>query len=92
MKNKFQIIKLDTKKIYDLVADTPESKRQWVEAIDQLVNLWLETEKINKQERDEINRQTPTPQRRHIPNPDAKRITASPARIIPVLIVTALFI
>ena len=77
---------MDTKKIYDLIADSPENKRQWVQAIDQLVNLWLETEKINKIERDEINRQTaaasiasPTTQRRN-PN-DAKRTTAVPARI-----------
>lgn len=51
--HKFQIIKLDSKKIYNLVAETAELKKQWIADVDELINMWLEVEK-NKQKRNTL--------------------------------------
>ena len=54
---KFQIIKLDTKKIYDLVADTEESKQSWIKSVDELISVWLEVEKTNQERNDALKEQ-----------------------------------
>jgi len=56
LKNRFQIIKLETKKIYNLLGETPQIKQQWMSEIDRLISIWLEKEKVNNQNRDALHR------------------------------------
>lgn len=44
----FQIIKLDTKKIYNLIAESEEEKLSWIKSIDELISVWLQVEKTKQ--------------------------------------------
>eukprot|EP01095_Lingulamoeba_sp_RSL-Kostka_P015372 TRINITY_DN7057_c0_g2_i1.p1 TRINITY_DN7057_c0_g2~~TRINITY_DN7057_c0_g2_i1.p1 ORF type:complete len:393 (-),score=105.17 TRINITY_DN7057_c0_g2_i1:35-1213(-) len=56
LKNKFQIIKLDTKKIYNLCAETPSLKKKWMSEIERLINIYLEIAKIDSLEKKQLKR------------------------------------
>ena len=49
--NRFQIIKLDNKKIYDICCGTQELKVKWMREIERLINVYLEIEKKNEAQR-----------------------------------------
>merc|ERR1712137_389823 len=51
--HKFQIIKLDNKKIYNLVASTEEEKKSWMKDIDELITMWLDAEKAKEKVKEE---------------------------------------
>lgn len=46
--HRFEIIKLDNKRIYNLIASSVEEKRSWIESVDKLINAWLEVEKYKE--------------------------------------------
>lgn len=51
LKNRFQIIKLDNKKIYDICCGSQELKVKWMREIERLINVYLEIEKKNEAQR-----------------------------------------
>lgn len=84
IKNKFEIIKLDTKKIYVLVAESPELKKKWMAAIEVIINSYLEAEKIkDKQIQIQMARMGNSPRTKPGSSPVVSR-GDQPARFSPI--------